>query len=333
MTDEIDFQVDPNTADLEQLKRLPGVGPTLAQRILEARPFFSAEDMSRVEGIGGSVLENLRPYVAINAQKSEAATVQAALAPAYVGLIEAESDAEPDETDFEESQAELDQALLEEEAIFGEQQEEEEADFPHGVEAAIAALPTGEQQAEAEADEDHTQEAEAAEAPRAAQPAAGTRAPARQPAYITQGQAVLLAFASGLLALLLGLALSLGIVAGVNQGRLQFASPAQVNNLSVRLDGLSADADTLAGDLEGLRARVGNLEALSGRVSEVEQAAEALSGDLEATAAQVEGLDSQLTELGAQVETLETDNERFGHFLDGLRGLMEQLFEQPGDQE
>lgn len=332
MAADIELSVDPNAADLDQLQQLPGVGPRLAQRIIDARPFESVADLSQVEGIGGSVLENLRPYLEINSQKSEATTVQAALAPAPAGLIEAEGKMEPEPMGVEVDQAELDEALLEEEASIVEPEGSAEAALPHGVEAAIAELPVEDMPAEGEPVGEPETEAEPA--PEATvQPVQAKRVEAGQPAYITQGQAVLLAFASGLLALLLGLALSLGIVAGVNQGRLQFASPAQVNNLSVRVDGIATQADTLAGDLEGLRARVGNLESLSGRVGSLEQGAETLRSDLDAASAQVEQMDSQLSDLGAQVETLQTENERFSTFLEGLRGLMEQIFGQSGGQE
>jgi competence protein ComEA len=48
--------LDLNRADLEILQRIPGVGPTLARRIVDSRtrdgPFRSAADLERVSGIG-----------------------------------------------------------------------------------------------------------------------------------------------------------------------------------------------------------------------------------------------------------------------------------------
>lgn len=47
--------IDPNTASAEDLTRLPGVGPSLAARIIEERerrPFASLDDLQRVRGIG-----------------------------------------------------------------------------------------------------------------------------------------------------------------------------------------------------------------------------------------------------------------------------------------
>jgi competence protein ComEA len=59
--------VDINRASLADLTRLPGVGPALASRILQAReregPFTSIDDLRRVRGVGPSKLERLRPHV------------------------------------------------------------------------------------------------------------------------------------------------------------------------------------------------------------------------------------------------------------------------------
>ncbi len=60
-------RLDINRATLEEFEQLPGIGQTLAQRILEARrrrgSFQSIEDLRNVKGIGRKRLDQLRPLV------------------------------------------------------------------------------------------------------------------------------------------------------------------------------------------------------------------------------------------------------------------------------
>lgn len=61
--------VNVNTADQAELETLPGIGPALAQRIIEHRetngPFATLDDLLEVSGIGEKTLENLEPYVTV----------------------------------------------------------------------------------------------------------------------------------------------------------------------------------------------------------------------------------------------------------------------------
>jgi competence protein ComEA len=45
------------------LTRLPGIGPAIAERIIEARPFSSLEDLQRVNGIGPTRIADIRDRV------------------------------------------------------------------------------------------------------------------------------------------------------------------------------------------------------------------------------------------------------------------------------
>ncbi|HEX7666966.1 MAG TPA: ComEA family DNA-binding protein [Polyangiaceae bacterium] len=62
-----DDPVTLNAASLDDLRRLPGIGPKRAQAILDLRTklgrFHQIEDLLRVKGIGRATLKKLRPLV------------------------------------------------------------------------------------------------------------------------------------------------------------------------------------------------------------------------------------------------------------------------------
>ncbi|PWH17569.1 MAG: hypothetical protein DDG60_01745 [Anaerolineae bacterium] len=59
--------ININTADAALLETIPGIGPTIANRIVSYReangPFQKVDDLLKVPGIGPNTLEKIRPYV------------------------------------------------------------------------------------------------------------------------------------------------------------------------------------------------------------------------------------------------------------------------------
>lgn len=82
---EYQFLVDLNKADWSELAQLPGIGETLAKRIVESRemkgPFLDHSDLQRVKGIGPRTVESLRGYF-LPMPEAEAIASDASAAPA-----------------------------------------------------------------------------------------------------------------------------------------------------------------------------------------------------------------------------------------------------------
>jgi len=58
--------IDPNTATVDEIMLLPGVGEVLAERIVEGRPYKSIDDLRRVPGVGEKVFARLKDSLQIS---------------------------------------------------------------------------------------------------------------------------------------------------------------------------------------------------------------------------------------------------------------------------
>jgi competence protein ComEA len=72
---ELNFQIRLNEADWPEFTLLPGIGETLARRIVAHRqqhgPFRTIEQLEDVKGIGPKTFRRIRPYVCIDDARSK----------------------------------------------------------------------------------------------------------------------------------------------------------------------------------------------------------------------------------------------------------------------
>jgi competence protein ComEA len=68
-TEAAEGRVNINTATVAELDTLPGIGPVLAQRIIDDRaehgPFQTVDELARVSGISAAMVDELRPLITV----------------------------------------------------------------------------------------------------------------------------------------------------------------------------------------------------------------------------------------------------------------------------
>ena len=71
MTEMKDSLVDINHGSKDELITVPGIGKSLADRIIEKRPFKSMHDLVEVSGINEIKLTSLLPYLSHEVEKQK----------------------------------------------------------------------------------------------------------------------------------------------------------------------------------------------------------------------------------------------------------------------
>jgi competence ComEA-like helix-hairpin-helix protein len=294
-------KVDLNTATVEELTQLLGIGLKMARRIIEyretVRPFEELEDLMAVPGIGGETYRRLADRLTVS---------PAAQPPAEEG--------KPRPT-LEEVEGRIQTMKAEINAV----------STALGVSPVEGEKPPPPTKPEPPPKEERTE----AEKPPPKEPPPPREVPpeARPPAVAPspassawRGGFTWLAAAS-LIGAVMGAVLALLVIAGIN-GTLDLNQRVAVVELRAEADRLSREAGALQTDLDGLRQRLDTLEGLTSRLDNVEQDVEDLDSGLAGAQTDIATLDARADALGEDIATVRAAADRFNTFLDGLRDLL-----------
>lgn len=312
--------VNINLASREALIAVPGIGPALADRIMERRPFESLESLADVRGISLNTLEGLRPYLTLQETIDPPAAEEAAQRSEPEEVLEAQV---MELSELDEAVALADVAPPAADEPLPEPQEEQPVEEPV-KEPALPFEVKVEQPVEKQA------LPPAAPATKPATEAAPRPAPVKgEP--VSRSEMLLYGAGFAVISVFLAVILALGILAVVNAS-LNYPTEAQFIAMQRDFEKLSSQTIVLQQDVASLRTRMDNLEALSGRVSNLEAQSAEMQAALAETGQQVEQIAEQVDQLDERTGKLEKDVLTFNRFLDGLRSLLSDLVVEPVSQ-
>lgn len=335
-----------NAASARELALLPGIGRTLAERMVEYRtavgPFEEAGQITAVPGIGEATYRSVADRLLVTAREegSEPADEGSGEGggedegPPEDAAVGAE--AEPAAESGPEGEPDLPEPGPEEPGLERPGGESGATMPGAGPEhAAEGEGPPGEAAVGTEGPEGVSREGWAEESPR--EPAESRRPwekDAPPPSVWSQLSWLWTAILGGVL----GMVFALVVFAGIN-GSLDIASSRAFLNVESRVDGLAADVDALQGEVSGLQARVDLLEGLAERMDAMESDVGDLRQETAALTERTDGLErdvvavsEELQVVADHVDTLQEQAERTESFFHRLQALLNELFGEAGGE-
>ncbi len=305
--------VDINNADAASLANLPGIGEVLAVRIIEYRetvhPFEEIMELTAVPGISERMVRQIEDQIMVSQR------------PAV--MIEVETETET-ETEGGEPAQEMITAVTQSKAAPELETQAEPAEDVEEMEPQNLTEPAPEVAPEPEA------------ARRGVSSVPTVTAPAATPPVVapSQRRGCVLVLLGSLLGAFLGMALTLAVLAALNDGRLQFSQEAgrlrgevgtlqqsQVT-LQTQLSTAEAQAAVAGQQLDNYLPLIETMATRQGDLLTAQATAQAGLANLGANLAEIE---EETAVLAERVENVAAAAEAFEVFLSGLRALLTEL--------
>lgn len=308
-----------NTASRDELTSIPGIGPGLAERIEQHRPYLAEEDLLEVNGIGPVLLDRIRPMLSFSTIQADSTDPEGELPIKDDGLMTIPSLL----SDGESGELPADPTAGEPPVMSAGNDAKD--DTPAFVPTDALEGSVDISSAPVKYDAPDPEPEEPGETPEPVTPASGGK-------QVVSRSSMMWLLAGTSFASVIASVLATLLVMVLINGTLRIDRHEGVVQLNRQVQNLSGDLEVLAADLGVVGEKLAALEGLSGRMTTVEGEIVSIQGQVDQAAEDVLAMQAEVQTLNETTTQLRSRVSQYDTFFEGLEDLIGVLFGRPAPQ-